>query len=85
MALSDEDKQEYVKQGGVKCPYCESRDIENYDRNSDIGWVADSVQCNNCSKSWEEIYNLADIKEDEDSPEYSFPHPKAKESGNEDD
>jgi len=63
IALTDEERQAYVKCGYARCPYCKSDNLDMCERNSDSNWIADKVQCFTCEKSWQDIYELVDIVE----------------------
>jgi|TARA_Y100000310_G_scaffold262645_1_gene272384 transcriptional regulator NrdR family protein len=64
IALTDKERQAYVKGGYAKCPYCESKDLEICDKNSDDNWVTHEIQCNSCEKSWTDVYELIDMLEE---------------------
>lgn len=56
-------KKRYLKQGGVRCPYCNSENIEA--RSSDImerGEMYQVVDCNRCGGSWEDKYQLTNVR-----------------------
>jgi ssDNA-binding Zn-finger/Zn-ribbon topoisomerase 1 len=50
---------EYVKTGGVRCPYCGSEGISAGNLTLDSSDnVMSNVQCFNCKKEWREVYSL---------------------------
>ena len=51
----------YVSSGGILCPYCNSDNIDSH-MNSQ-GYA--NVSCDDCEKSWREIWKLVDIEEDQ--------------------
>lgn len=56
-------KKRYLRQGGVRCPYCNGYDINT--RSSDIrenGEMFQVVECLDCELKWEELYRLTDIR-----------------------
>ena len=67
MALSDEQKREYIRSGGVICPYCKQPDQVDSDavhlENDDF--VAE-VRCHRCNKTWRDIYEIVDVEEIEE-------------------
>lgn len=56
-------KEQYIREGGVRCPYCASEDIEGTSFESDLDFSSQKITCNNCGKRWEDIYTLIDIIE----------------------
>lgn len=62
--LTKKQIREYVKSGGVKCPYCNSEGISAGNLLLDDNDICMSnVQCLNCKKSWREVYSLFTIVE----------------------
>jgi len=56
-------KKEYIEKP-LTCPYCTSYDIKGSAYFSDrTGNVSQSITCNSCKKSWEDVYTLSYIKE----------------------
>jgi len=64
MSLTSKQKQEYIRSGGVRCPYCGSSHIDT-DRLEMVEMVYQECRCR-CGKSWSDIYTLTGIEEDED-------------------
>lgn len=44
-----------------KCPYCDSEDIESGALDADGAVATAEVECNNCHKSWTDVYRLVDV------------------------
>ena len=64
MALSEEAERSYVKRGGVECPYCGSREIEDKSPETcDPHTIVMPVVCPQCRGGYTEIYKLVDIFE----------------------
>ncbi len=62
--LTKEQKADYVRGGGKRCPYCASDDIEAAGQCEAIDtWASLIVECNTCEKCWVEIFTLSDIEE----------------------
>jgi hypothetical protein len=59
--LSGKQKKAYVKSGGVRCPYCQSQDIEAGKGVFDTGIAWLTVTCNACQEQWHEIFHLKTI------------------------
>lgn len=55
----------YLKNKGIRCPYCESNSIETTGViKSDEAYAWQNLQCNVCGRSWKDIYQLVGIEED---------------------
>jgi len=67
MGLTNQQKQEYIKTGGVRCPYCGSRhiDVEGPEMSEK---VYQECRCR-CGKSWTDLYTLTGIEEEEEGAE----------------
>ena len=65
--LTKETKAHYIKIGGVRCPYCQSYDIEELGHfmtySSGCSVI---VYCNACNKRWKDKFILSSITETED-------------------
>jgi len=55
---------DYIKSGGVICPYCGSEDIEGGFININIGEAFQEITCHSCDKRWTDIYKLIWIEEE---------------------
>jgi len=60
-ALSSEQAENYVQQGGVRCPYCGSGDIEGSRVEIDAGTAWQEVSCSHCESRWQDVYELVSI------------------------
>lgn len=50
---------DYVKRGGLACPYCESTDVETSGMmDCDVGVAWQSIVCNDCDEEWTDQYSL---------------------------
>jgi len=56
-------KREYLDSRGSRCPFCKSEEIEGREINIDCDYTTQEVVCNNCGKSWRDIYQLTDVGE----------------------
>lgn len=61
MKLTEENVNDYVRGGGVKCPFCESENIVGGDREIDCGMTYQEVSCDGCAERWTDIYTLVGI------------------------
>ena len=60
--LTPAQKKRYLKKPFI-CPYCTSYLIQGGTYSSESNHVSQSLTCNTCKKSWEDVYTLSDIKE----------------------
>ena len=65
MALTKVQKKKYLKKTGVRCPYCNSGDLNTIGslRSNKYGKATQDVQCLGCGKMWTDVYTLSDIEE----------------------
>lgn len=60
-SLKPEDIQKYIKNRGVRCPFCESRDLHSAKaQNTDDG-IIQQVTCCSCEAEWVDFYRLETI------------------------
>lgn len=59
--LTQAQKQKYLTEGGIHCPYCDSENIST--TYVDPETVQRFTKCSDCGKEWAEIYKLIDIEE----------------------
>lgn len=50
--------EEYVEAKGMKCPHCESEDIAGHDSSLGESGARQTMTCNACFSSWDDIYTL---------------------------
>lgn len=66
-ALSPSDWEEYLSNGGRRCPYCNSNSMTHGEGRTD-STLADmywDVSCNSCKRDWTEHYTLTAVVTDE--------------------
>ena len=59
-------RQRYLESKGSRCPFCNSNDIQgevtisssDYDESYE-----QPIYCNECGKTWKDIYTLTDVEE----------------------
>ncbi|MEA3296152.1 MAG: hypothetical protein U9Q27_03390 [Patescibacteria group bacterium] len=54
-------KQQYINEGGVKCPYCKSKDLKCDPIIIDDDVINQKVNCCTCNKMWIDVYTITDI------------------------
>lgn len=59
--VTEEQKQQYVADGGIKCPGCESEDIVGDDISVEEGVATQEMSCNTCNLEWTDVYRLVSI------------------------
>jgi transcription elongation factor Elf1 len=52
----------YVASGGTKCPFCGSENISGESVQTDAGYAWQSVTCDACDTSWDDIYTLTGVE-----------------------
>jgi len=56
-------KEAYIKSGGENCPYCKSDNITGGSIfEVDSGHTWQPMFCNDCERSWKDIYELVDVE-----------------------
>jgi transcription elongation factor Elf1 len=63
MKLSKAKKAEYLKHGGLNCPYCYSHGMKFSKINILMGGATGKVRCKVCRHSWIDVYKLTKIVE----------------------
>jgi len=67
MKLTFKQKERYILIGGVRCPYCESDNIETVGPvETEQGGALQKVRCLACQKKWTDYYKLFDVEEEKD-------------------
>jgi hypothetical protein len=65
--LTQKQANEYLRNGGIKCPYCGSEDIQTTDRDMQAGSVFLEMICDSCNHRWTEGYQLVEIYDEENT------------------
>jgi hypothetical protein len=63
MPFTREQVKEYIKNGGRRCPYCGSDEIEGDDLDFEAEGIYQEVYCLDCENEWYDIHKLIGIKE----------------------
>lgn len=61
--MTDQQRKEYLKNNGVKCPYCGSKDVEGGSIDVDSGRVSQDISCTTCGAEWMDHYTLTGVSE----------------------
>jgi C4-type Zn-finger protein len=61
--MTNEQRLKYLKNKGLRCPYCETPDITAREMNADGDVICVEVSCDDCGKEWVDIYKFADVME----------------------
>lgn len=53
---------EYLKTGGVHCPFCKSHNIEggSFEYDSTVIWQ--KIKCHDCGKNWIDVHDLTSVQ-----------------------
>jgi len=62
MPLTKKQQKEYIG-SNHKCPYCHSTNISGWRIETDDGEAYQPITCNECEKSWNDLYTLTGIEE----------------------
>lgn len=56
-------KRQYLNEGGIKCPYCKSKNLRSYAvlTTTEPSLMHHKVTCLSCNKTWLDVYTLTDI------------------------
>ena len=64
--LTDEKKQEFIKNRGNICPYCGSKNLDGLGLfEADDNYATHLIHCESCGKQWKDFYILSGIIEEE--------------------
>lgn len=50
---------DYIRRGGVRCPFCGHEDIQGDSVNIEAGEAWQEVWCGRCERVWHDVYRLA--------------------------
>ena len=61
--LTKKQREEYLKRGGVRCPFCVGKNItaQNYGGDGFSTWC--DVGCDDCGEKWTDCLKLVDVHE----------------------
>jgi len=68
--LTDEQVSNYLATGGLRCPRCNSSEIEgngNVELDAGIAWQ--NIVCNTCEFEWADVYQLVSVDPSDDPGE----------------
>jgi len=55
--------QEYIKEGGECCPFCQDSDIDGGPVDIDTNCAIQKMSCANCERDWKDVYTLTSAEE----------------------
>jgi len=58
--LTQKQMEMYLATGGVRCPYCESKNIEAEGFEGEAS--SELVHCGDCGERWKDIYSLVGVE-----------------------
>ena len=61
--MKKKNKQQYINEGGIKCPYCKSENLESHAvlTTTEPLLMHQKVTCLLCKKTWLDVYTLTNI------------------------
>lgn len=62
-ALTANQRQKYLRDGGAKCPFCGSKEIEGAAVNCEGDHHTQIIECQKCEREWMDVYKLNDIQD----------------------
>ena len=63
MALTKEQVDKYLKNGGIRCPKCGSDELQCSSMNYDAGVAWQDVTCEGCELEFRDLYTLTGVEE----------------------
>ena len=63
MKLKQATQEEYLLDGGLKCPYCDSEAIEGTEVHIEAGYAYQDMMCDECGRGWTDTYRLTGYAE----------------------
>ena len=70
-ALTQKQANQYIQEGGIRCPYCGDAYIQITNHDLQAGMVFYDVTCESCHHDWSESYKLVAIR-DESGMEFVY-------------
>lgn len=61
--IKEEERKQYVNEGGGYCPYCKSHQYEGGSLDFECGNIYQTMLCNECGESWVDCYTLSNVLE----------------------
>jgi len=63
MALTKEQVDKYLKNGGIRCPKCGSEEIRGSSVKREVGGAWEDVNCADCELEFRDVYTLTGVEE----------------------
>ena len=61
-SLTRTQERKYLKEGGVRCPFCDSNNISGGTLDMGAGATYQDVTCDSCQRAWTDVYELTGIE-----------------------
>ncbi len=62
--INSKQEKQYVENQGVRCPHCNSDELDAGEPQADGAEIIVEITCNSCREIWKDLYKLAGIIED---------------------
>lgn len=59
--LTEEQREEYIKNNGQLCPFCSSNDLSTDKLSINDRVITEEIECLNCGEEWQDSYTLTGI------------------------
>ena len=64
MALTEEQKEDYIASEGMNCPVCGSQDCDCYEHGFEGNLVMGYCKCYTCGAHYTDVYRVGDVSRD---------------------
>lgn len=59
--ITESQEKKYIENKGLRCPHCNSNDLDTGCPNADGDVVTIEVTCKKCGEEWKDLYTLTGI------------------------
>jgi len=64
--MTEEQKTDYLRMGGCRCPYCKGDQLHQGEMQTEFGGAHVNIVCLDCKKEWTDHYGLTDVEPEGD-------------------
>lgn len=62
MTMTEEQKKEYLDNGGEYCPFCKRYTIQKVGEDFSKDTITMEMKCNACKETWTDTFTLTDVE-----------------------